>query len=300
MSMFRKGPEHVPHDEDLVSGIRRERIEREVSDIEKRAERAESYERTQKKRRKFTIRLYLVMAVVLVALTLAVAVVCYRLLFVVDDIVVQGNVTIPENAVSEDSGVVPGILLYSFRSSVAERKLIEAQPTVKSLSVHRVIPSTVILTVECEEPKYYTGIFGKQYFISESLRVIGEVPEGYDLENLIKLKLPGIKDVKLGEVPSFRDPLADKQFASVTEILSQSELNGRVNMIDLRDLFRFSMVCDGKYLIEFGDYSSVDAKLLIASSVLKDAMFEAGNRAKIDVSDLRKTSVVVDNTINLD
>ena len=60
------------------------------------------------------------------------------------------------------------------------------------------------------------------------------------------------------------------------------------------------MTVDGLYKLEFGTQDEMDIKIRIAAAVLKDSMFEAGNKAYIDLTDTSKTSVIIDNQLVLD
>ena len=130
------------------------------------------------------------------------------------------------------------------------------------------------------------------------MRVLGE-GTAEECEALTHLVLPPVAQSESGQVPVFRDPLYLDQILSVTKSVRASSLAARIDRIDLADYYNLSMICDGKYVMSFGDYSDVDAKLRIAAAVLEDEMFTHNNKARIDLSNLSKTSVVVDNKLTI-
>ena len=134
--------------------------------------------------------------------------------------------------------------------------------------------------------------------MSGTLRLLGEC-EG-DVDGLIKLCLPQVKTAEMGKIPVFWDECVGEDLEEVASFVSSSELAGRINGIDLRDRFSLVMVCDKKYLLQFGDYSEVDAKLRVAAAVLRDDMFKTENKAKINLSNLTETSVIVDNRLDFE
>ncbi|MBE6708846.1 MAG: FtsQ-type POTRA domain-containing protein [Ruminococcaceae bacterium] len=299
MGLFKKQAPHGYEGESLIEEIYGSRTEREISEIEKNAERVEAYEmmRSRKRRRGF-LRAFAII-LILSVLTIAVIYTGYSFLFVIDEINVVGDSPYTDAEISEGAGVNPGDKLFSFSSVKAEKLLMANLPYIGSLQVERNIPDKVTLTVKSESPVYYTEIYGKIYLMSETLRILGEGGDA-DLAGLTRLRLTGVKEAVFGSVPVMRNKTAQEQLQSVTECINSSSLAGRITQIDLRNIYRLEMVCDNKYLLEFGEFSEVDTKLRIASAVLEDEMFKSSNKARIDLRDLSETIVVVDNQLDFD
>ena len=297
MGLLKKQAPHGYEGESFIEEIYGTRTEREISEIEKNAERVEAYEqmRSRKRRRGF-LRAFAVV-LLLISLTLAVIYTGYTFLFVIDEIEVVGESPYSADEISKGSGVDKGDKLFSFSSVDAEKTLISNLPYISSLEVERNIPDRVTLTVKSENPVYYTEIYGKIYLMSETLRILGEAGEA-DLSGLTWLRMSGVKEAVFGEVPVMRNETAQKQLQSVTDSINASDLDGRITHIDLRDIYKLEIVCDNKYLLVLGEYVEVDTKLLIASGVLEDDMFKTSNKARVDLSDLSETIVVVDNQLD--
>jgi len=298
MGLFKKRSPDKYEGENLIEEIYGRQTEREISEIESRAERVEAYEkvRSRKKRRTFLRAAGIVL--LLGVLTLFVVYIGYKLLFVVSDITVMGESPYSEEEICAAAGVNIGDSLYSFSSKKAEEKLMAALPYIGSLEVEREAPDKVTLTVKCESAVYYTDIYGKTYLMSETLRLLEEVGEG-DVTGLVWLQIPGVRSAELGSVPVLRDENMQRLMTETTAAVRESELSDRVGRIDVRDMFSLTMVCDGKYLLEFGDYTEVPSKLRVAEAVLRDEMFNNDNKARLDLSKLSETSVIVDSSIDL-
>lgn len=296
MGLFRKQSPRDNEGESLIDDIYGRQTEREISEIEQNAERVEAYERMRsRKRRRGFLRVALTFLLMFI-LTLAVIYIGYRFLFVIKEVKVTGDSPYSAEEVRIGAGIDIGDTLYSFSSVKAEERLRAALPYIYSVNVDRQAPGTIVLDVKCESPVYYTEIYGKIYLISDTLRVLGEAGNT-DLTELVWLKLPGVRSVEFGSVPKLCDTDKNEEMSRVTDFVNKSPLKERITRIDLRNPFRLTMVCEEKYLLEFGEYSEIDTKLRIADAVLSDEMFSTSNKAKVDLSDLSETIVVVDNQL---
>ncbi|MBQ3901658.1 MAG: hypothetical protein II736_08055, partial [Clostridia bacterium] len=172
---------------------------------------------------------------------------------------------------------------------------------VESLDVHRVVPNGVIMTVTEDVPRYYAVIFGETKILSDGLRVLGTLGEGEDIpEGLIKLKLPAVTASVEGRLVEFRTARNDRVVRDLLSALENSPLADRVNTVDLRSEFDIKVVSDSKYLLEVGNSSDAEMKFKTAAKVLEDEMFATGMKAKLDLTQLEKTSVIIDNTLEFD
>lgn len=282
----------------IVDDIYREHSDKEISELEKAAERIDAYERMKARRRKRGLLRSGGVFLLLFVLTLGVVFLGYKLLFRVRTVTIVGDCPYSADEIAQAAGIEYGTGLFSFSASASEKSAVLSIPNIASLKVDRHIPDSVTLIVKYENPVYYSGIYGKIYLFSESLRVLGEGSEE-DCEALIHLRLPQVKSVTVGEVPVFRDPMYFEQIRATVNSVQASSLCDRIDRIDLADFYSLTMICDGKYVMSFGDYDDTDAKLRIATAVLEDEMFAHQNRATIDLSDLSKTSVIVDNKLEI-
>ncbi len=297
MGLFRKRTPPGYDGESLIEDIYGRQTEKEISEIEQNAERVEAYERMRsRKKRKGFLRVASILLLMTV-LTVAVVYTGYRFLFVINEVKVTGDSPYNSDEIRVGAGIELGDTLYSFSSVKAEERLVAALPYISSVSVDRQIPDTIVLDLKCESPVYYTEIYGKIYLMSETLRVLGEAGD-IDLSELVWLRLPRVKAAVYGSVPGLSDSARNDDMESVTESIEKSALADRIVRVDLRDPFKLTMVCDNKYLLEFGDYTEIDTKLRIADAVLEDEMFDTSNKARIDLSDLSETIVVVDNQLD--
>lgn len=297
MGLFGKRTPDINEQDSLIEDIYGRLTEQEISEIEKDAELLEAYGNMRRRVRRKRVLHAAGTLFLLLILTLGVVFAGYKVLFRISDISVVGDTPYTDEEIWAGAGVGIGDGLYSFSSVKAGERLAANLPGIGELKVDRHIPNKITFTVKYEEAVYYTEIYGKIYLMSESLRVIGEAEES-ETADLTWLRLPGVKEVRFGFVPVLRDSSAQKRMVSITDITEKSLLYERLTQIDLRSSYELEMVADDKYLLYMGDYVDVDTKLKIAETVLRDEMFEGDNKAKLDLSKLSETTVLVDNKLD--
>lgn len=269
-----------------------DRNRRDLKDVKEKAASRRRF--IEHKRGLFLALLITAFAVILLGLI-------YKFFFVVRNIRVEGTDRYTAEEIIEASGVRYGANLYSFRSSTAGNNVTLRCPYVESLDVHRVVPNGVIMTVTEDVPRYFAVIFGETKILSDGLRVLGTLGEGEEIpEGLIKLKLPAVTASVEGRLVEFRTARNDRVVRDLLSALENSPLADRVNTVDLRSEFDIKVVSDSKYLLEVGNSSDAEMKFKTAAKVLDDEMFATGMKAKLDLTQLEKTSVIIDNTLEFD
>ena len=180
---------------DLFDEIHGRLTEKEIEELERDAEKREAYERARlrAKRRRFVRVVGTIL--LLIILTVSVVLIGYKLLFRISRITVEGESPYTDEEIVAATGVETGDGLYSFSSVTVGERLVAALPCIESLEVDRHIPNKITFTVKCEEPVYYTDIYGKIYLMSDSLRILGESGNA-DLSGLIWLKLGHVREFR--------------------------------------------------------------------------------------------------------
>lgn len=274
---------------------RRSNEQKKREDVEDARQKAASRRRSVEHRRGFFL------AVAILAVLIGFIAGLYKLVFVVRSVSVEGDSRYSAEEIIAASGIRQGVNLYSFRASTADASVTLGCPYIEKAEVKRTVPSTVVLSVTEDVPLYYTDIFGKTKILSDGLRVLETLEDGENPpDGLIKLKLPGIIYSVEGRLLRFAGEKDERGIRATLTAASESALAGRITVIDLRNPFDIKAQCDGKYLLLFGGSSEIGKKFKAAAKVLEDPMFASGNRARLELSDVTKTSVVFDNSIELD
>ncbi len=261
----------------------------------------EAIQTAKKARVRRKVRDGLISVGLIVAVLVVMLVVVYRLLFVISDIRVEGNLSYTTEELLAASGVMEGDNLYSFSSKDVGEIISLRCPNVSYVDVERTPPGTIEFIVEEEKGVFYAGFYGEYRLMSKSLRVLDSVSlEDAKRKECVKLILPDIYRATAGKCLEFSAVKDDGYIYDTCDNLLESDLMERAGSLDLSDRFNIVLTVDGKYRIKLGDSKSMDVKLRIASAVLADEMFNADIKATIDVTNLSQTSVVVDEGLTVE
>lgn len=253
-------------------------------------------------RRKRTSRVWIVLSSLLLILAFSVGagVVIYKTVYRIDTVYVEGSGRYSPEQLLLAAGVNMGDNLYSFSSRRAEERITLRYPLVANLSVARAVPGTVTFTLTEEKAVYRAVLYGEQWALSPAFRLLYPVDAvTAEREGLTLLLLPTVQSAVSGRPLVFLSEGEGQSAKELAEQIRKSSLFERVTSVDLRQPYTLKVVTDHLYLLDFGDRSDVEQKLKVASAVLKDAMFDAGMRAKIDLSVPGETSVVLDDQLDL-
>lgn len=199
------------------------------------------------------------------------------------------------------SGLQKGVKLYSVKTAPAEKKILAAFPEIKSVSVKKELPATLVIDVVYETPKYYINITGENFTLSETLRVLSRGGKDADMRalGLVRLVLPGVKRAVTGERLEFFD--GEGSYAEeFLKTFSESYFADKTDRITVRSKFDIDIVKIGNYRIEMGDAGDAELKFKMAEKVLEDGDYEGRDGVLIDVSDSSEAGVRVVKTLKIE
>lgn len=263
------------------------------------ARRLAAYREAKRRKRVQKLRVGGIAALIACLFVLCTFAVVYKVFYVVTEVTVEGTSLYTAEEILVAAGVAEGDNLYSFSSRVAEENVTLHCPYVRTLAVNRFAPDTVAFTVSEDTAVFYVELYGETWALSPSLRVLDPITaDDAAAQGLIRLRLPAVNSAVAGRVLLFEDERSTRSIRqAVTDILSSS-LQERITTVDLRTPQVLRIVCDGRYVLDFGDMQDVDIKLKIASAVLSDELFKSQVRAEIDLSSTGETSVILDDQID--
>ncbi len=265
------------------------------------AQRVAAYRRAVRRKMLTRMRRALAALLIVAVFALCAFALVYKTVYVIHDVSVDGTSRYTPEEIAKASGVSAGINLYSFSSRIAEENVTLYCPYVRTLSVSRIVPDRVLLTVSEDTAVFYTELYGELRALSSSLRVLDCVSESdAAAAGLIRLRLPAVDCAVAGRVLSFEN---DRNTRAIREVLSaalSSGLHSRITSIDFRTPHTLKMVCDHQYLLQFGNMENVETKLKVADAVMKDSLFSSAVRAEIDLTSSGETSVILDNQLDLE
>ncbi len=182
---------------------------------------------------------------------------------VIADVLVEGSGLYSADELLEASELNIGGSLPLLAASTAEEELLSKMPYISSCNISVKLPGTVIFEIEEERAAICAEISGEYYALSADLRVLERSDTKDNFPSLLYVELPFAERAVVGERLAFPEGESGDYIRSFLELLSASELKGRVGIIYFDKKFDIVASVDGKYRVLFG--SPADMKLKIAA-----------------------------------
>lgn len=234
-------------------------------------EKRKEYAEGARKHRKIKVAITLFFAVLMVAAIIAVL--SLTVLFKIETITVDGDTRYTAEQIIENSGVKVGDNLWRTTSEKVTTVLAEALPYVKSVTVERSIPSSVVLKIEEATPLYSIEKNKKYILVDENDKVLDSSAE----KSGKSVKIKGLKllNTKAGTTLTVQ---SSKEFTVAKEIVTlalDSEMT--LSEIDVSDINLITAIYSSRLKLEFGSRNDIEKKIKMASEVIKKLESE-GNR----------------------
>lgn len=182
---------------------------------------------------------------------------------VIADVLVEGSGLYSAEELLEASNLDVGGRLPVLAASTAEEELLSKMPYISSCNISVKLPGTVIFEIEEDTAAICASISGEYYALSADLRVLERSDTKESLPGLLYVELPFAERAVVGEKLVFPEGESGAYIRSFLELLSASELKGRIGIIYFDEKFDIVASVDGKYRVLFG--SPADMKLKIAA-----------------------------------
>lgn len=256
----------------------------------------DSFERLRSKNRHKELRRKIFYLFVSLLLCAVVGIVCVVFFFGLKRVEIRGSEKYTPDEIVASCGFDGSENLFGVDLGALRSKLMSKYPYIRSISFRRVLPSTLIITVEEDSPMWFTEIYGEWFILSPKLRVISryDMREEIDVQelDLTYIRLPSVASAVAGENVSFVRPADYSYLVSfLSEIESYGFFAESIDSVDASDRYRLTVYSsEGKYKINFGTSDNLEAKVRFVSKVIETA-FDTNTIASVDVEYL--TSVIV-------
>ena len=216
---------------------------------------------------------------------------------------VTGNVAMfNEGEIIKAAELEEGDSLY-FRSSGNIKRTIQKNlPLAKDIKVTKTFDGKVKIEIDFQNVDFYTKIGETYYAINSELRImdVSESKSKYSANGAAFVKLPEVREPKLGEILVFYDTVEEtdtegellyevketRYYDYATEFLSDICENGFLYQTDgivLDEKFNVYLVYDMKYKVIFGNTDDLDAKFRIFFEILNEGSMQYADKAVIDL-----------------
>lgn len=225
----------------------------------------------------------------------------YKLFFKVKTVDITGSSNYSSEEIFEATGLENGDNLFSFSSVKVGDRIKFYCPLVASTDFDRTVPDKLKIDITEEAPTYYAEIYGVCYGVSDSLRLLERIDESEAYgAGMIKLKLQAVSNAVAGEKIKLRSERAQRYLENTVTLLNASDLKEKITSVDLTDDFDLYMASEHRIKLEFGTQEDMDVKIRLASAILKDELFNNENKATVDLRDTSKSSVIIDNQLEVE
>lgn len=182
---------------------------------------------------------------------------------VISDVLVEGSGLYSVEELLEASELNVGGKLPVLAANTAEQQLLSKMPYISSCNISVKLPGTVIFEIEEECAEICACISGEYYALTSDLRVLERSDTKDSFKDLLYVELPFAERAIVGEKLTFPEGESGDYIRNFLELLSASELKGRIGVVYFDEKFDIVASVDGKYRVLFG--SPADMKLKIAS-----------------------------------
>lgn len=219
--------------------------------------------KTRRKYRGGNYILYYILAMIIVVVVFIIL--ANVMLFDSRTIEVEGNSRYTAEEIISASGLKVGDNLLHINKSSAENAVRSGLVYIDSAKVKKSYPSKIIISVEEAEKWFNVVQNGTSVAVSRKLRIIEQgltdslvTVRGYEAESLV----PG-EDLKSTVAAKTSLP---------SEILEAAEKAGLsdITEIDITDRFSIKVTVEGRVILELGNSSELEGKLIIAQKMIEE------------------------------
>lgn len=255
-----------------------------------------SFERLRSKNRHKEFRRRIFYLFVSLLLCAFVGIVCVAFFFGLKRVEVKGNKRYTPDDIIASCSFQDGDNLFGVDLSALRSTILSEHPYIRDVSFRRVLPSTLIISVEEDTPVWFTEIYGEWFILSSRLRVISryDMREEIDVQELglTYIKLPEVETAVAGKNIAF---VRNADYSYIVSFLSEAQgyefFADSIDAVDASDRYHLTVYSGGgKYKINLGTSDNLEAKIKFVSKVIETA-FDTNTIASVDVQYL--TSVIV-------
>ncbi len=244
----------------------------------------ESLELQQKKKRTRRIIFY---AVMLISFTAVFLVLWFFVFFKVKDIEIVGNTRYSDAEIRAVVGIAEGDNLYASSENDVETRLTEKLPYIRTVTLKRKLPSTVVITLEEEQAVMFSRLYGDTYLISENLTVL-ERSNGGDLSGMVEVSAGEIRRCFAGENLVYTDSRMAWVVKQLYTELKEYGLIDKVNSFSIENRFDISIRYDDRLDIYFGSIDDINIKVRFLIGIMGH-LYE-DEKGKLDISNIKEAS----------
>ncbi len=255
----------------------------------------DSFERLRSRNRRRSFDEWVFIILVLLFLCAALFCVCGLIFFRAKEVRAEGGTYYDNEEILKEAGITDRDNLFFINQKELEERMTLRFPYIESITLKRILPTTLVIKIEEDRPAYYTEIGTEAFLLSESLRVLDRadsVPEVTgDIDGLCRVTLPTVTYAVVGRRLEFERDSTYQYMLRVLSVLNASEYAGSIDYVDAKSKFRISVyLFDRKYKVFLGSGEELEEKIRFFTNIRKQKL-DVEDFAVVDVSDLDRAFV---------
>ncbi len=189
-----------------------------------------------------------------------------------------------------------GKLYFYVNVDELEKKYTDEMPYIKSVTVEKHSPDTVVINIEGENAECYVEYLGKYYLLNSEMKVL-EVSSGEpERVQLMKIDIDTPKEISLGKIIIFPEKagMDPETFSRIYAALSNSGIRDYSAYLDVKNKFDINIKFISGADVKVGSVKDVEEKLATLAKWLSDNPNENTPKLNVDISILKKITVSYD------
>lgn len=217
---------------------------------------------------------------------------------VVENIRIEGSAAYSSEEILNTAEIGIGDGLPIFKAKAMENALRTTLPYLKSCKITLELPGTVIITLTDEAPAFCAEIFGEYYAVSADLRVLERADSNGSFAKLIEIELPLVSRAIVGEKIVFADGDDCDHITEFLILLSESELEGRIDKVYFDEKFDIVACVDSEFRVMLGSPSEMKLKLATVAKMIGDNSEKCETGGIVDVRVVDVAGIVINADID--
>lgn len=242
--------------------------------------RAEKELKEKKKHKRGSNVMYYILLSILAVIIFSILSV--TVLFNTERIIVEGDSDYTDEQIIEASGLRGDENLVRLSTTGIPEKMLDKLVTLDSVSVDKVFPSTIKITVTRSVPMVSFSYGGRNYVISHIGRVMSIDTGDVDCMHVIGYK--PAESVIVGSFIKAESEEQDRLVVQISTAVEKAELKG-ITSLDITDNLDLIMTYDGRVEIHLGSVLQIDEKMRMINELLYNGYIADTEHITLDVSD---------------
>lgn len=230
---------------------------------------ASKAKQVKRRRLKKKVRVALSVVGVLLVVSIIVAILCLKVVFLIDTIEIKGNDYYTKQQISAVLPVEKGEGLFLCDRQEATEKLCKNLPYVYNVNIERKLPKTLVVNIK-ETPKVYcVKNRDKTYTLLDDKFKVLELSVEKQPKNSILISKLALDKVVLGEIATITNKKIEPNITQMIKVINELGLQDEITEIYCDSAVSCHMVYEGRITINFGTISGIKDKLYSALTAIE-------------------------------